>query len=190
MADDADKKTDETRKPWGDNFDEERAWRLIQDLRTDKAALKTERDDARAELTQASKDRDSAKTDAESAKKELASDRRSAVLKEFEIDDDLAEEFLSGEMPLDELRRKAERLSGRKPKEGDSTEKDDADKGKEKDGDDGQDAGDPKDSGSDGDSGSDSGLPGRPKQRQTTGSGGEPSSELDLDAIAAASRRR
>lgn len=187
---------DDDKKPWGDDFDEERAWNLIQGLRADKVSLKRERDEARQERDDASKARDEAVAAADTAKKDLATDRRSAVLKEFAIDEDTAEEFLSGDLTLDELRRKAERLSGlKKPadaaKEKDSAaEKDGADKPAEADKPDASDKPDeaPKDKGSkdesDAGSADDAELPERPKPRLSKGQGGSSDSGVDIGAIA------
>lgn len=36
--------------PWGDDFDPERAWKLVQDTRSDRAKLKTERDDLKKKV--------------------------------------------------------------------------------------------------------------------------------------------
>lgn len=187
---------DDTRKPWGEDFDEERAWKLIQGLRADKASLRVELADAQAEKTAIEKERDQAVADASAAKTELAADRRSAVLTEFGIDEADAEEFLPADLSIDELRRKAERLSGRKakpsePKDGTPEPKDGAPKA----GDSEPKAGEPepKDSaqaGASSDVEGSAGLPGRPTPKLVPGSGGGAESDLDLDAIAAAARRR
>lgn len=170
------------RKPWGDDFDEERAWTLIQNLRAEKSALKRERDDARAAQKDAEKARDDAMSDAETAKKDLAADRRASILREFDIDEDDAEEFLSGDLSLDELRRKAERLSRRggekkEPSEGEPKSEEpqegDSDAGETPKGDNPA-----------------AGLHTRPRPRYSPASGGEPAPELDIDAIARDARRR
>ena len=175
-ADNAGASNSATAKPWGDdaNFDAERAWALIQGLRSDKAALTQEIATAKAEKAAAEKERDDAVKSADDAKKDLASDRRDAILKEFDIDPDVAEEFLSGDLSLDELRRKAERLGGlKKPAE------DPKPKAGDEDGDDPAGSGDdpaPK-------------LPGRPKTKPSTGeAGGSASAELDLDELAVDAR--
>lgn len=171
------------KKPWGDDFDEERAWALIQGLRSDKADLKRERDEARQERDDATTAKDAAEKDAGKARKALSTYERTAILKEFSIDEDDAKEFLPEGLSTDELRRKAERLAKRNAKSDDSKD-DEKDKGQESETDSKDDEGD--------DSASDKGdLPGRPKPALSPGSGGEPSAgALDLDAIAEATRRR
>lgn len=173
-----DEKPSDEKRPWGDDFDEERAWSLITNLRTDKAALQArvaELDEAVATTT---KERDAAKSDADAAKKERDADRRAAILKEFDITEDDAAEFLPDGLAMEELRRKAERLAGRSKKSDDGDDKKDepgADEKKDEPGDDGQ---EPK-------------VPGRPEPKLTPGHGAAPEgSDLDLDAIAASARRR
>jgi len=167
-------------KPWGDdaNFDAERAWNLIQGLRSDKAALTQELASVKADKAAAEKERDDAVKAADDAKKDLASDRREAILKEFDIDQDLAEEFLSGDLTLDELRRKAERLAGRKKPEPKPEEKGEEPKPAE----------DTKDQASD-KSAAEPKLPARPKLAPTPGEGGTPEPKFDPDAIVAAVRQ-
>lgn len=164
-----------------EDFDAERAKRLIRNLRNDKAALRRERDEARSLLTAAEKERDEHKSAAETAKKDLAADRRSAILKEFEIDEDDAEEFLSGDLSLDELRRKAERLAGRRKKDEPKDDEPKDDEPQDGDGDQGDsDAGEPDDAPK---------LPTRPKPALKPGHGGEPEAAIDIDGIAAYARR-
>lgn len=171
--------TDE--KTPAEEFDQERAARLIENLRADKAALKRERDEARASLAAAEKERDDAVSAKTTAEKELAADRRASVLREFEIDEDDAEEFLPDGLGLDELRRKAERLSKRGAK------KQDEPKGEPKD--------EPKDEDKAPQAGAETPaaepFPGRPKPSLTPGHGtGSAGDEPDLDALAASLRRR
>ena len=175
------------KKPWGDNFDEEKAWTLIQGLRSDKRALQTANGELKTQVSDLTTERDDAVKAKTTAESELANDRRASVLREFEIDEDDAAEFLPDGLSLDELRRKAERLAkrnaakgekekktGDEPQEGADADKGDDDKG---DADKGDEPG--------------SGLPGRPKPNLIPGHGeGAPGADLDLDAIARAARRR
>lgn len=167
-----------TTPPWGDDFDAERAWTLVQNLRGDLDKLKTERDDARQERDDAKAASDST----ESAEKLTAAEARAKAaetslwteraLRKHSIDEDLVD-FLTGDTEEDIL-AKAERLAGRsKPAE----EKPSTD-------------GDPKDGDKPADDkpAGDQGLPGTPKPSLTPGHGGDTSAPFDPDAIAAKAR--
>lgn len=60
--------------PWGDDFDAEKAWKLIQDLRGDKEKLQARPvldDDAKRKLTEFDKLTEAQKTEAQKAQEEL-----------------------------------------------------------------------------------------------------------------------
>ncbi|HLR84801.1 MAG TPA: hypothetical protein VK059_07605 [Nocardioidaceae bacterium] len=91
--------------PWGsdEEFNPEKAWKLIQNLRGDNDKLKTDRDEFKSKVDEAEqakmtdqqrleKERDEAKQNAESSTVELA--RMKAALKHGLDEDDL--EFISG----------------------------------------------------------------------------------------------
>lgn len=70
---------EQKKPPWGDeeeNFDAERAWKLIQDLRTDNSKLKSERDDSAAKLKEIE---DSQKSEEEKRQEQAAEDKKDAV---------------------------------------------------------------------------------------------------------------
>lgn len=176
MTDSTDKPTT---PPWGDDFDAERAWTLIQNLRGDVETVKTERDEARQE-------RDDAKAaDPEAADKLTAAETRAKTaetslwteraLRKHSIDEDLVD-FLTGDTE-EEILAKAERLAGRsKPADSaDNGDKGGADKGGKPDADADASAGD-------------QGLPGTPKPSLTPGHGGDTPAPFDPDAIAAKAR--
>lgn len=156
---------DQKPAPWGDDFDAERAWALVQKLRQENSELKTERDTLKtASETQAAE----GKTEVQKLADELAAlkqraadaDRKLAlksVLVEFP---DLAdfEDLLTGD---DEaaIRAKAERLAA-------------IGKGKKPDAD-----GEPQ-----------PGVPEKPKPNLTPGHGGDASTPFDPVAIAKAAR--
>jgi hypothetical protein len=178
MADDDKTPAEDTEDGFDSDFDAERAKRTIRALRADKRSLAEEVRTLKADKADLEKRATDAEKVADDARKELAADRRASILREFDIDEDLAEEFLSGDLTLDELRRKAERLAGRKtpkpdPKpEGETPEDDDAGDGKP-------------------DEEAAPAAPAtRPKPRLTPGHGSEATDEPDLDAIARAARRR
>ncbi|WGH21354.1 scaffolding protein [Arthrobacter phage Emotion] len=162
---------DKSTPPWGDDFDAAKAWTLIQNLRSDKETLKTERDEAQTKL-QASKD---AEDRAVKAERELWTER---ALRKHPEAEDLAE-FLTGDTE-EEILTKAAKLAGvRKPADdGDKGDKPDADKDK---GDADKDKG-----GSSPDKGD--GLPAKPTPNLTPGHGGEESKPFDAEAIAKAAR--
>jgi hypothetical protein len=157
-----------TTPPWGDNFDAERAWTLVQNLRaeltTEKDKTKTERQ-AREAAERSLQEADpegkitEAETRAKAAERELYVER---ALRKHEIDEDLVE-FLSGDTE-EEILTKAERLSKLgKPKD---------DKGKDGDKDkDGQGETPKVD------------ATGRPVPNLVPGHGGDESAPFDADAI-------
>ncbi|QXO14540.1 scaffolding protein [Arthrobacter phage Kaylissa] len=159
--------------PWGDDFDAERAWKLVQNLRTEVATLKTENGTMKTKL-QASEDE--GKTELQKLQERLAAAEQTAKEKERELS--LAkvlrkhpelEEFadlLTGDTE-EELAAKAERLAaiGKGKKD-----EDDADKG------DDQKPDAPE-------------LPGKPQPNLTPGHGGEDSTPFDPTAIALAARK-
>lgn len=157
---------DQKPAPWGDDFDAERAWALVQKLRQENSELKTERDTLKtASETQAAE----GKTEVQKLADELAAlkqraadaDRKLAlksVLVEFP---DLAdfEDLLTGD---DEaaIRAKAERLAaigkGKKPAAEEEQQT--------------------------------PGVPEKPKPNLTPGHGGDASTPFDPVAIAKAAR--
>ncbi len=178
MADDP--KNDETPStdeknatpPWGDNFDAERAWALIQGLRGDKETLKKERDDARAEASdfrtaaeKTGEDRDKAlKAATERAEKA----ERDLAISKHNLPADVLEEFgdyLTG--TTEEVDAKAARLAARlapKPAEGDEGKETEESSTEE--------------------------IPGKPKPALRPGHGGEQDAPFDPKAIADAARAR
>jgi hypothetical protein len=103
--------------PWGDDFDAERAWRLVQNLRADIAGLKTERDTLVAERQERENE---GKSDAEKLAARLAEAERTATaaqrelwreraLRKHPLPDDLVD-FVVGDTE-EELIAKAERLA-------------------------------------------------------------------------------
>ena len=103
--------------PWGTDFDPERAWTLVQNLRTEKAALKTERDNlskAQQEIEDAKKsDLEKAQDKASKLEKDAAEARRELLteraIRKYGVPDDLAE-FVNGADEA-EINAKAERLA-------------------------------------------------------------------------------
>lgn len=180
-AEGADTGKPEDKAPWtAEDFDAERAWRLVQSLRAERDGLKTERDDARKEAEEfrsaASKTGDERDKALAAATKRAEDAERSLAIRKHNLPDDVVEEFadyLTG--TPDEVEAKAARLAARlapKPPEGDG-----GDKGGDKGGD-----------GSDGTSE----IPGRPKPRLTPGdsSGDDDAGDFDPEAIARAARER
>lgn len=156
--------------PWTrEDFDAERAWRLVEKLRGDLSDAKTERDTLRSERQERE---DAEKTETErlsgrltDAEQKLADAQRAVyverALRKHSIPEDLVE-FLTGSTE-EEITAKAERLaalgSGRKPEE-------DAAKGTQPD------------------------PSGKPKPALTPGHGGEEEPTFDPAAIAKSARRR
>ncbi|WAB10782.1 scaffolding protein [Arthrobacter phage Tuck] len=169
----ADAKPEGEKAPWGDDFDAERAWKLVQNLRSEVATLKTENGSMKAKL-QASEDE--GKTELQKLQDRLAAAEATAKEKERELS--LAkvlrkhpelEEFadlLTGDTE-EELAAKAERLAA-------------IGKGKAKDEDDAQKGDDKPDT---------TELPGKPQPNLTPGHGGEDSTPFDPTAIALAARK-
>lgn len=108
--------------PWGDDFDAEKAWTLVKNLRGDKEKLQGEKDSLTAELTterQAREDAEKAAKDVDPEGKLTAAEKRAAdaerslwterALRKHEIDEELVE-FLSGDTE-EAILEKAEKLS-------------------------------------------------------------------------------
>lgn len=175
--------------PWGDDFDAERAWRLVQNLRAEVTDLKTERDSIKTERDQL---KDS--TGSESDKVKAAEDRAAkaekslwterALRKHPELEEFV--EFLDGDTE-EAVTQKAERLAAigsKKPaddKDGKDGAKgdDDAKDGKKPDDADG--AGSKPDDAPDG-------LPGKPTPDLKPGHGGESPKPFDPAAVALKAR--
>jgi len=171
--------------PWGDDFNAETAWTLVQNLRGDKDKLQTEKDDLTSKLTterQARTDAEAKLTDADPEGKLTAAETRAkvaetslwterALRKHPDLDEDLVD-FLTGDTE-EEILGKAERLAKRGKPDGDKP----ADKTEDK-----PDGDKPADK-PDGD-----GLPGTPKPDLTPGHGGDPKPAFDPDQIVSAAR--
>ena len=171
MADSAEKKDEKVTTPdapkadappWGDDFDAEKAWRLIVNLRSDVAGLKTDRDDARTAL-QAREDAEKSDAEkavarAERAEADLKEERRkglvSAAALKHNLPDDVLE-FLTGD-DAEAIEAKAARLGALSKVE--TTEE----PGEE--------------------------IPGKPKAALRPGHGGEETPAFDPNAIAEAAR--
>jgi len=166
----------EGENPWGDDFDAEKAWRLVQNLRAEVAGLKTERDDLKTERDNLKVEKDAAADEGKSELQKLqdrlaeiektAKDREREVAlqkvlrKHPELED--FSDLLSGETE-DELMSKAERLAKiGKPADGENADKGD----------------------------STAELPGTPKPNLVPGHGGDAPAPFDPDAIAKAARER
>lgn len=157
--------------PWGEDFDAEKAWRLVQNLRTERDGLKTERDALKGERDALATERDGLKTElqtktdeAERLSKETAREvALQKVLRKFPDLEDFAD-LLTGDTE-EELVAKAERLA----KIGKPAEPADGDKGEQK-------PETPE-------------LPGKPQPNLTPGHGGEDSTPFDPTAIALAARQ-
>lgn len=163
--------------PWGDDFDADRAWTLLQNVRADLAKAKDDltverqaRSQAEADL--AASDPKGKVADAEARVKEAerALFVERALRKHPDLDESLVE-FLSGETE-DEILSKAERLAGiGKPKEEKPAGKPEGDPEKPETGGETPPA--------------DEGLPGKPSPQLTPGHGGTPPTPFDPDAIVA-----
>jgi dsDNA-specific endonuclease/ATPase MutS2 len=156
--------------PWGDDFNAEKAWTLIQNLRADKTALSDKVETLTTDLATAQETAqaaETAKTEAEqrlTAEITAANDKAAAAARDlhvervrskYEIDDDLLE-FLTGDTE-EEIEAKAKRLgSAKKGKEEKEPEIDAA--------------------------------TGLPKPALTPGHGGDQPTEFDPVAIAKAAR--
>lgn len=162
--------------PWGADFDPERAWKLVQNLRTERDALKTERDtlksksqaledDGKTELQKLQDRAEAAEKAAKEAARELSVQK---VLRKHPELEDFAD-LLSGDNE-EEIAAKAERLAAiGKPKEP-------ADPPADPPAGEQPPAGEPE-------------LPGKPTPSLTPGHGGEENAPFDPVAIAKAARR-
>lgn len=170
--------------PWGDDFDAERAWRLVQNLRTELADVKTDRDAIKTERDAAVTERDDLKKGAGSeSDKVAAAEKRAAdaeralhVERAIRKHPDLADfaDLLTGDSE-EEVLAKADRLAAIGKKGGDPAADDKGDaKGD-----------DPKPGA---ESGEGDGLPGKPTPDLKPGHGGEPKAPFDAEAIAKAAR--
>lgn len=160
--------------PWGDDFDAARAWTLVQNLRSDKAALKEKLEAAESRASaleaEANAAADEKKSEAEKLADRLAAAEQAA--KEAQralyierarathgLDEELLE-FLTGSSE-DEILAQAEKLAKRAapaaPPESEPTLPP---------------------------------LPERPRPNLTPGHGGELATPVDIDEIATAARRR
>ncbi|WNN93962.1 scaffolding protein [Arthrobacter phage Nitro] len=160
--------------PWGDDFDAERAWKLVQNLRTENADLKkkntayeTERqsreDEGKTELQKLQDRLDAAERTAKEKERELS---LAKVLRKHPELEEFAD-LLTGDTE-EELAAKAERLAA-------------IGKGKAKEGDDDAQKGDEKPDTTE--------LPGKPQPNLTPGHGGEDTTPFDPTAIALAARK-
>lgn len=166
--------------PWGDNFDAERAWKLVQNLRAEVAVIKADRDTVKGERdslksksqaledegkTELQKLQDRAEA-AEKAAKEAARELNlQKVLRKHPELEDFAD-LLTGETE-EELAAKAERLAAiGKPKDGGDGENTDGEQEPET----------PE-------------LPTKPTPNLTPGHGGDDSTTFDPTAIALAARQ-
>jgi hypothetical protein len=171
--------------PWGDDFDAEKAWTLVQNLRGDKEKLQGEKDSLTAELAterQAREDAEKAAKDTDPDGKLSAAEKRAAdaerslwterALRKHEIDEELVE-FLAGDTE-EAILAKAEKLS-KVGKPGSEKPK----------GDEGKDGEKPS-----GDSAPPEGdLQSRPAPTLTPGHGGDTPAPFDPEAIASAARK-
>lgn len=176
--------------PWGDDFNAERAWSLITNLREEKATIKAERDAFKVERDEhARKLQESATGDKDADEKiKDAIERATKAEKELYVEralrkfPDIADyaEFLSGD-DEEAILAKAEKLASiGKPK-------DDAKDG-DKDGTD-SDVSRETDEDKDGHDDPGAGLPGKPTPSLAPGHGGDETPAFDPVAIAKAARR-
>lgn len=168
----ADKQEGE-KAPWGDDFDAERAWKLVQNLRTERDGLKAERDGLKTERDALVTERDGLKTELQTKTEELEKTSKETarelalqkVLRKHPELEDFAD-LLSGDTE-EELTSKAERLAALgKPKAPADGENKDAEQKPET----------PE-------------IPGKPTPSLTPGHGGEENAPFDPVAIAKAARR-
>lgn len=163
-------KPDATANPWGDDFDAEKAWRLVTNLREELKAVKGERDTLK---TQKQADESEGQSEIQKLQTRLAEleknskdkDRALAIEKVLRKHPELEDiaDLLTGDTE-DELMAKADRLAklGKKDDAGDGEQKPDA---------------------------STTELPGMPKPNLVPGHGGEDKEPFDPVAIAKAARR-
>ncbi|AYN58486.1 head scaffolding protein [Arthrobacter phage Liebe] len=187
---DTEKQTEQTDQskeqtpPWGDDFDAERAWRLVQNLRGELADVKTERDAIKRDRDAVQTERDQLKDGAGSeSEKVTAAEKRAAdaeralhVERALRKHPDLADyaDLLTGDTE-EEIVAKADRLAAIGKKGGDPAA-DDKDQPK---------AGAKPDADASGD---DDGLPGKPTPDLKPGHGGAAKTPFDAEAIAKAAR--
>lgn len=101
--------------PWGDDFDAARAWKLVQNLRTEKDELKLDRDRIKSAL-QASETSTASESEKIAAAETRAKEAEKALYLERiyrqhpELDNDDLRDFLTGDTE-DEITAKAERLA-------------------------------------------------------------------------------
>ena len=166
--------TDQT-KPWGDDFDEAKAWTLVQNLRGDKTTLQADLATARQALTEAETKATAGETEkdrADKAERALWTER--ALRKHPTVSEDFVD-FLSGDTE-EEILAKAERLSQvGQPKAPAEAPKPD---------DDAKPDGEPKP-----DADAKPELPGKPKPDLTPGHGADSTAAFDPDAVVAAIRK-
>ncbi|AYN59093.1 head scaffolding protein [Arthrobacter phage Yang] len=176
---DAQAKPEDGKAPWGDDFDAERAWKLVQNLRTERDGLKAERDALKVERDTLATEKDSVATEGQSELQKLQArldqiekeakqkDRDLALQKVLRNHPDLEEfaDLLTGDTE-EELAAKAERLAAIGKAKAPA---DDAAKDGEKDG--------------------AQALPGKPQPNLTPGHGGEDTTPFDPTAIALAARK-
>lgn len=112
--------------PWGDEpFDPDRAWKLIQELRSDKDQLKTERESLKTKVSEHERAQMSEKERAESERDEARQERDAARLElltlrmavKYQLDEDDLDLLGTGTEEEIEKRAKrlAERAAGSKP---------------------------------------------------------------------------
>lgn len=108
----------EPAKPWGDDFDEDRAWTLIQNLRGDKAKTQQERDELAAQVKAVEdaklSEQERIAKELEQAKTELAEQRRQVALSRYDLPES-ALVFLTAES-AEEIDKQASALAGLAPK--------------------------------------------------------------------------
>ncbi len=121
----------EAAKPWGDDadFDADKAWTLIQNLRGDKARTQIERDELAAQVKAVEdaklSEQDRVAKELEQAKTELADARRKAALGAYALPES-ALVFLTAESAED-IDKQASALAGLAPKKEPETPKAPAD---------------------------------------------------------------
>jgi FtsZ-binding cell division protein ZapB len=163
--------------PWGNDFDPERAWKLVTNLRTELAELKTEngtlkterqarKDDGKDDLTKLQERLQAAEKAAKDSERALYLER---VLRKHPALEDFAD-LLTGENE-EEISAKADRLAAiGKPKEPADGEKPPAEIGEQKPAEEAE-------------------LPGKPEPALTPGHGGAETTPFDPAAIAKAARQ-
>lgn len=160
--------------PWGEDFDAEKAWRLIQNLRADKDGLTEKVDSLTTELQESQKTAETATeklTAAEKARDEAT--HGLSIQKALRAHPDLEgyEEFLTGE-DEEAILAKAARLSKIGAKDDEDDPKPDGEKPPKGDDDDDD----------------DSDLPGRPNPSLKPGHGGDSPAPFDAEALAREAR--